>query len=143
MRGLLLFIVAALLSGCGSGDAQRYRDTSGDVYSGRTAVDPGGSTHELSGKASWYGPGFQGNKTANGETFDARKLTAAHKTLPFGTWIRVVDPVTEKSVVVRVNDRGPFKRGRVVDLSEAAAEDLDMKSRGIIEVELVILEWGE
>lgn len=140
----LVIAVAACLvfSACGSGDAQRYRDGDGDVYSGRTATAPDGSTHALSGKASWYGPGFQGRQTANGETFDTRQFTAAHKTMPFGTMIRVVDPATEKSVVVRINDRGPFSPGRVIDLSEAAAEDLDMKQRGIIHVELVVLEWG-
>ena len=141
--GLILLWLATCLAACGGGDAQRYRDVGGDVYSGRSAEGPGGEVHELSGLASWYGPGFHGRTTANGETFDTRELTAAHKTLPFGTWVRVVDPATEKSVTVRVNDRGPFKRGRVIDLSEAAAEDLDMKSRGIIHVELVVLEWGE
>lgn len=139
---LTIVLAVALLMGCGGGDAQRYRDADGDVYGGRSAVGPAGRSHELSGEASWYGPGFQGNQTANGEIFDTRAFTAAHKTLPFGTVVRVVDPQTEKSVIVRINDRGPFKPGRVVDLSEAAAEDLDMKSRGIIEVELVIIEWG-
>ncbi len=75
----------------------------------------------LSGLASWYGPGFHGKRTASGETFDAGALTAAHRTLPFGTQVRVVNKRTGRSVVVRINDRGPHARGRIIDLSRAAA----------------------
>ena len=75
-----------------------------------------------SGAASWYGPGFHGKKTANGERFNTHDLTAAHKTLPFGTKVRVTNERTGKSVVVRINDRGPYAHGRVIDLSKAAAE---------------------
>jgi len=74
------------------------------------------------GAASWYGPGFHGKRTANGETFNTNDLTAAHKTLPFGTKVRVTNEKTGKSVVVRINDRGPYAHGRVIDLSKAAAE---------------------
>ena len=74
------------------------------------------------GVASWYGPGFHGKKTANGERFNPYDLTAAHKTLPFGTKVRVTNEQTGKSVVVRINDRGPYAHGRVIDLSKAAAE---------------------
>ena len=74
------------------------------------------------GVASWYGPGFHGKKTANGERFNTNDLTAAHKTLPFGTKLRVTNERTGKSVVVRINDRGPYAHGRVIDLSKAAAE---------------------
>ena len=75
-----------------------------------------------SGAASWYGPGFHGKKTANGERFNTHDLTAAHKTLPFGTKVRVTNEQTGKSVVVCINDRGPYAHGRVIDLSKAAAE---------------------
>ncbi len=136
----MTLVVAA--SSCSGGDATTYRDDQGDVLSSRSGVDPNGKSHDLSGLASWYGPGFQGRPTASGEKFDTREFTAAHKTLPFGTMVRVIDTDTEKFVIVRINDRGPFKSGRVIDLSEAAAEDLDMKERGIIPVQLVILEWG-
>src|SRR3954468_20578547 len=74
------------------------------------------------GAASWYGPGFHGKKTANGERFNTHDLTAAHKTLPFGTKVRVTNERTGQSVVVRINDRGPYAHGRVIDLSTAAAE---------------------
>ena len=82
------------------------------------------------GVASWYGPGFHGRRTANGERFDMHELTAAHKTLPFGTRVLVHNPRTGKEVVVRINDRGPFIKGRVIDLSKAAAKALGLKSRG-------------
>ena len=82
------------------------------------------------GVASWYGPGFHGRTTANGEKYDMHELTAAHKTLPFGTRVLVHNPRTGKQVVVRINDRGPYVRGRVIDLSKAAAIALGMKGRG-------------
>ena len=82
------------------------------------------------GMASWYGPGFHGRTTANGEKFDMYELTAAHKTLPFGTRVVVHNPRTGKDVVVRINDRGPYAKGRILDLSKAAASALGLKSRG-------------
>ena len=83
-----------------------------------------------SGAASWYGPGFHGKKTANGERFNTHDLTAAHKTLPFGTKVRVTNEQTGKSVVVRINDRGPYAHGRVIDLSKAAAEAVGISGVG-------------
>ena len=88
-----------------------------------------------SGLASWYGPGFHGRRTASGERFDQGDLTAAHRSLPFGTRVRVIDETTGRSVVVRINDRGPFKRGRVIDLSKSAARELGMG--GLAHVKLV------
>jgi len=82
------------------------------------------------GAASWYGPGFHGKRTANGEKFNTNDLTAAHKTLPFGTQIRVTNERTGKSVVVRINDRGPYAHGRVVDLSKAAAQAAGIEGVG-------------
>jgi rare lipoprotein A len=82
------------------------------------------------GVASWYGPRFHGRTTANGEKFDMHELTAAHKTLPFGTRVLVHSPRTGRQVVVRINDRGPFVKGRVIDLSKAAAKALGIQSRG-------------
>lgn len=91
--------------------------------------------------ASWYGPRFHGKKTANGEIFDQEALTAAHKKLRFGTLLRLVNPDNGNSVIVRINDRGPFIYGRHIDLSRAAAEELGMIHRGVkkLEVELVTL----
>lgn len=93
------------------------------------------------GIASWYGPGFHGNVTANGETYDMYGISAAHKTLPFGTIVRVVDLETKRSVVVRINDRGPFVEGRIIDLSKGAAERLGIVEKGITEVGLRIVRW--
>ena len=90
-----------------------------------------------SGVASWYGPGFAGRKTASGERFDPSQLTAAHRTLPFGSKVRVTH--NGRSVVVRINDRGRFHGGRVIDLSQAAAEELGLRRAGSGRVELALL----
>ncbi len=97
------------------------------------------------GLASWYGPGLHGRRTANGERYDMHELTAAHKTLPFGTRVLVHNPRTGKQVVVRINDRGPFVGGRVIDLSRAAAEALGILGRGHDAVELheVVASGGD
>lgn len=76
------------------------------------------------GLATWYGPGFHGRRTASGERFDSRAMTAAHRSLPFGSLVRVVAEGTGRSVVVRINDRGPHRRGAVIDLSEGSARAL-------------------
>jgi len=91
------------------------------------------------GPVSWYGPGFAGRKTASGERFDPRELTMAHRTLPLGTKVKVINPRNDRSVVVRVNDRGPYKGGRVADLSRAAAERIGMVDAGVIEARLQVL----
>lgn len=92
--------------------------------------------------ASWYGPRFHGRKTANGEIFDQLAFTAAHKKFRFGTLLRLTNPNNEKSIVVRINDRGPFKRGRELDLSKAAATELGILERGVarLNIEQVTLK---
>ena len=94
----------------------------------------------LGGEASWYGPRFHGRVTASGEVYDMFALTAAHRELPFGSALRVVDPRNGRSVVVRINDRGPFIGGRVLDLSFAAAQELDMVHAGLARVEMELLQ---
>ncbi len=89
------------------------------------------------GMASWYGPGFHGRRTANGERYDMHALTAAHKTLPFGTKVRVRSVRTGKEVVVRINDRGPYKHSRIIDLSLGAITALGLRHRGVTEVVLL------
>jgi rare lipoprotein A len=97
--------------------------------------------HEIAGGiASYYGNGFAGSRTASGETFDPGQLTAAHRTLPFGSHVRVTNPANGRSVVVRINDRGPFHGGRVIDLSRFAAEKLGIVARGSGRVELSVLD---
>lgn len=86
------------------------------------------------GGASWYGPGFNGNRAASGEIFNENAMTAAHRSLPFGTTVRVVDQNSGNAVTVRINDRGPFHRGRIIDLSKAAATELGFRNRGTASV---------
>lgn len=93
----------------------------------------------LRGMASWYGPGFHGNRTANGETYNQHALTAAHRSLPFGTRVRVTHTRTGRSVVVRINDRGPYIGGRVLDLSAGAARVLGMMGSGVAPVRVEVL----
>jgi rare lipoprotein A (peptidoglycan hydrolase) len=95
------------------------------------------------GTASWYGPGFHGKRTASGEVYDKEGLTAAHKTLPFGTYLRVSSLDNGSSVVVRVNDRGPYAKGRIIDLSEAAARMLGMIPSGTARVRLELIPAEE
>lgn len=92
------------------------------------------------GYASYYGEQFNGKMTANGEIFNMNKLTAAHRTLPFNTRLKVTNLTNGKSVIVRINDRGPFVANRIIDLSHQAAVELDMLRDGVIEVECQILE---
>lgn len=93
----------------------------------------------LSGRASWYGPGFHGRRTANGERYNQNALTAAHRHLRFGTKVRVTNLRNGRSVVVRINDRGPYAKGRVIDLSAAAAQTIGMIEMGVAPVSIEVL----
>jgi rare lipoprotein A len=117
-------------------------------YSGRNkyAVRPSSgrtkkrltNKYELKGIASYYSREFHGRKTASGERFNMRDLTAAHKTLPFNTRVKVINLENNKTVIVRINDRGPFKKGRVIDLSYKAAKKIGLIKTGTANVKLVI-----
>ena len=111
----------------------------------RLPSDIGADTIEVKeqGIASWYGPGFHGKVTANGERFDTSQFTAAHKSLPFDSMVTVTRLDTRKEVVVRVNDRGPFVPGRIIDLSRAAAEVLGLVETGVTWVELAVMPVRE
>lgn len=123
------------LGGADVGDAAaRSGALSGYQPAGKGSVT--GPAHALDGIASYY---WQGEVTATGERFDPTAMTAAHKTLPFGTRVKVTRVDTGSSVVVRINDRGPFKPGRVIDLSKRAAEEIDMTGRGLSPVKLEVL----
>jgi rare lipoprotein A len=91
------------------------------------------------GKASWYGPRFEGKKTASGEAFNSLALTAAHRTFPLGSRARVTNLENNKSVIVEINDRGPFIDGRIIDLSHAAAKELGMTQDGTAQVKVELL----
>jgi len=131
LAGCVLLGTIALLAGCASAPDGR-----------RVLRDPVAPTQspgvELGrGKASWYGPGFQGKVTASGERFDMNALTAAHRTLPFGTRLRVRNLRNGREVVVRVNDRGPHIGNRIIDVSKAAAAALDLLQAGEAPVVLI------
>ena len=95
------------------------------------------------GKASWYGPGLNGNKTANGEVFDMYTKTGAHKKLPFGSVVKVTNLRNQLFTFIRINDRGPFVKGRIIDLSYGAAHEIDMIKSGVEEVRLEIIRLGK
>ncbi|QUM85395.1 MULTISPECIES: septal ring lytic transglycosylase RlpA family protein [unclassified Moritella] len=97
-------------------------------------------SHDLVGQASWYGKRFHGKLTASGEKYNMRAYTAAHKTLPFGTVVRVINTANSKSVDVKINDRGPFVRGRVIDLSQKAFEKIGSTNQGVVPVRIEILD---
>jgi rare lipoprotein A len=128
---MAMAVWVAVLAGCSTAP-----------YRGRSVPDaapqrpPG--TEISRGKASWYGPGFHGKRTASGERFDMNDLTAAHRTLPFGTRVRVRNPQNGREVVVRINDRGPHVGDRIIDLSKAAAATLDLLQAG--EAAVVLIE---
>lgn len=92
------------------------------------------SVRAQSGVASWYGPGFQGRRTANGERFNTHALTAAHRSLPFGTRVRVTNKLNGRTVVVRINDRGPYAGGRVIDLSNASAQAIGVSGTAKVSI---------
>jgi rare lipoprotein A len=114
---LVTLTASVTLAGLGAAAAS---DTSSPAREGAEAS--GASAVFQRGRASWYGAAHEGRRTANGETFRSGAMTAAHRTLPFGTHVRVRRESTGRSVIVRINDRGPFAKGRIIDLSRAAAQ---------------------
>jgi rare lipoprotein A len=119
---LLLAVVGLLGSGCASAP--------------RSQPSAGASAGPTVGIASYYGKQYHGRKTASGERFNMHELTAAHRTLPFGTNLKVTNLANDRSVVVRVNDRGPFKRDRILDVSMEAARRLQMVAAGLARVRI-------
>jgi len=105
--------------------------------------DPTGSSFVEIGEASWYGPGFHGRKTASGERFDTYDFTAAHKTLPFGTLLKVTNLENNLFTIVRINDRGPYIRGRIIDLSKAAKNEIGMGGTANVKIEQITDEIAE
>jgi rare lipoprotein A len=126
-RALVLGAVSALAASC----ARRRRV--------RAPVAPVPGSVEY-GIASWYGYPYHGRRSASGEIYDMEKLTAAHRTLPFGTWVEVQNLSNGRKVQVRVTDRGPFVDGRIIDLSRAAARHIDMLRAGVVRVRLEVIE---
>jgi rare lipoprotein A len=106
----------------------------------RPAAAPPASTFTQIGEASYYGAKFENRKTADGERFKSDGLTAAHRTLPIGTMVRVTNLRNHRSVVVRINDRGPHARKRIIDLSPAAAKELGIRDQGVMRVRLDVID---
>lgn len=139
---LLCLFLVGLLAACSTktvqpteeADCQMTSEVFDNLYYPVSDADVDGFKER--GVASWYGPRFHGKKTANGETYNMHAMTAAHKTLPFNTLVRVEDLETGKEVTVRINDRGPFIKGRIIDLSYASAKMLNLEGRGIARVKI-------
>lgn len=134
-----------LLSSCSSSPRftkDRFSEPKVDT-SRPASSSSNGKAVTYEGIASYYAHDFHGKKTANGEIYDMHALTAAHRSFPFGTKVRVTNTGNGRSCIVRVNDRGPFKLERIMDLSLGAAEALEMMKSGTASVKLEVLEWGE
>jgi len=121
----IVFIAVVSLAGCVS------------------AAAAGPKRYVQRGKASWYGTDWHGRKTASGERFNKHAFTGAHRSLPFGTIVRVVNLRNKRSVKVRINDRGPYVRGRIIDVSEAAARRLKMRKAGVVPCKLIVVRYGK
>ena len=122
-------LILMILAGC----------TSTSAVGGSKTKDYAKS-HALSGQASWYGDKFHGKLTASGETYNKNAYTAAHKTLPFGTIVRVTNTANNKSVDVKINDRGPYVKGRVIDLSHKAFSQVGDVKKGVAPVKIEIID---
>jgi peptidoglycan lytic transglycosylase len=141
-RFLPIAIVASAISGCAAApDAQDFaRATQPVQVPGAAAAPVPAPARDVCvqyGLASWYGPGPGARRTANGDEYRGTALTGAHRFLPFGTRVRVTNLATDRSVIVRIDDRGPFVPGRIIDLSRAAARELDMRRDGVVRVRLL------
>ncbi len=140
---LAALLVAATLAACGTTDSKRDRAPGGtrvyEVFGKHYTILDNSAGYQERGVASWYGRDFHGKRTANGETYDMYQMTAAHKTLPLPTFVRVRNLRNNQTIVVRVNDRGPFVHNRIIDLSYAAALKLDMIRSGTSLVEVTAI----
>lgn len=146
--GRISFVLCAavILAGCAASPRftkDRHAEPSVAPSTRSVAPSANGRAVTYEGMASYYAHDFHGKKTANGEEYDMNGFTAAHRSFPFGTKVRVTNLENGKSCVVRVNDRGPFKLERIMDLSLGAAQALDMMKSGTARVRLDVVEWGE
>ncbi len=126
----ILVCALAALAGCAKKSSARVP----------SPVKPARIGETETGIASWYGLPYDGRRSADGEIFDMEKFTAAHRTLPFDTWVEVTNLENRKHVDVRITDRGPFVHGRIIDLSLAAAREIDMVQAGIVKVKIKVIK---
>ena len=142
--GLVGFTIAT--NETGSSDNFVLTENITDVINNGSSISPEIEFRDLGNmRASWYGPRFHGRLTANGEVYDQTAYTAAHKSMSFGTLLRVTNTITNKSIIVRINDRGPYIPGRQLDLSKAAAEELGVINSGVkkLKVEEIFVKGME
>jgi rare lipoprotein A len=140
MRNVVaILLIASVLSGCGHKRRGRLNRPPGPPPP-LSAAKPGVTE---TGIACWYGHAYHGRIAADGDIYDLEKLTAAHRTLPFNTWVRVYDLDNTKTVDVRIIDRGPFVDGRIIDLSHAAARDIEMIGPGVARVRIEVIRAPE
>lgn len=142
------FILALSLQSCSTLSAHREPPTLNPPTTITTMPSAKPSVKEQNqrlqiGEASWYGPGFHGKLTSTGEVYNQHSLTAAHRTLPAGSKVRVTNLDNGKSVTVKINDRGPYIKGRILDLSRKAAKALGIVDKGKAEVKIEMLSWSE
>ncbi len=146
LKAITIVIISCILISCSS--APRYHYSTHKDVSNRSSLNTTlltkGVKHTAIFTASFYGDndGFDGQKTANGEIFNKDDFTAAHKSLPFGTILKITYTVTNKDVIVRINDRGPYVKGRDIDLSYAAAKKIGLVRNGIGKVKVTVVKWG-
>jgi len=137
--GAVLLLTTVLGAAPGNGTPESRKGTPGQTQENVKPKPPKARKAQV-GKASWYGRLFQHKQTASGEPYNMYQLTAAHRTLPLGSWVKVTDLKTDRSVVVRINDRGPVLKNRIIDLSYSAAKLLGMSQSGVDPVQLDVLE---
>ena len=149
-RIIITLLTCGLLISCGSHSRNQYRKDVSAPFKVQKPYTINGeryeplSSHEgfiQTGIASWYGSDFHGKETSNGDTYDMHAMTAAHKTLPFGVYVKVSNRDNGHETVVRINDRGPFVAGRIIDLSFSAAKDLGIVANGTAQVKIVALGY--
>lgn len=138
-----MLIAAFVMSGCASSPRFTKERSAEPKRRPAPTSSSAKSLKTMEGIASYYADDFHGKKTANGETYDMYKMTAAHRSLPFNTKVKVTNLDNSRSIVVRINDRGPFKLERIIDLSLGAATQLGMKGTGTARVKLEVVEWGD
>ncbi len=131
LKSLLIIFITITVSACSQSSSFSSSSSSSLRHSSSNRVQP---LYQQTGKASFYANKYHGRKTASGERFNQRASTAAHNKLPFGTWVKVTNINNDKSVMVRINDRGPFVKGRIIDLSKSAFSAIANTRKGVVNV---------
>jgi len=150
-KSKFLILILILLQGCASspryatGNGVSSRSKSSKTIKPKSSKISKNTKHRkvMTGVSSFYAEDFHGKLTANGEVYDMYGVTAAHKTLPLGTVCRVTNLANDKSLIIRINDRGPYVKGRILDCSYGAAKKLDFINQGTANVKIEVIEWGD